>query len=46
MSRRSKLSFEEMVKLDKYYLDKWSLRRDLGIMVKTVYTVLARTGAY
>jgi len=23
-----------MVKLDKYYLDNWSLRRDIGIMLR------------
>ena len=46
VSGRSNLSFEEMVKLDRYYLDNWSLRVDLGIMLKTVYVVLARKGAY
>ena len=46
VSGRSNLTFEEMVKLDKYYLDNWSLRRDIGIMLKTVLVVLAREGAY
>jgi len=46
ISGRSNLSFEEMVKLDKYYLDNWSLRLDVGIMVRTFYVVLARKGAY
>ncbi|MBN1460357.1 MAG: sugar transferase [Armatimonadetes bacterium] len=46
VSGRSNLSFEQMVKLDKYYLDNWSLRMDLAILVKTVLVVLARRGAY
>ena len=46
VSGRSNLSFDEMVKLDKYYLDNWSSRLDLGIMLKTVLVVLAREGAY
>ncbi len=46
VSGRSNLSFEEMVKLDKYYLDNWSLRLDLTIMFKTIAVVLGRNGAY
>ena len=46
VSGRSDLSFDEMVKLDRYYLDNWSLRLDLGIMLKTFLVVLARKGAY
>ena len=46
VSGRSDLSFEEMVKLDKYYLDNWSLRLDLSIMLKTIVVVLGRQGAY
>ena len=46
VSGRSDLSFEQMVKLDKYYLDNWSLRADLNIMLKTSLVVLARKGAY
>ena len=46
VSGRSDLSFDEMVKLDKYYLDNWSVRLDLSIMLKTFYVVLARKGAY
>ena len=46
VSGRSDLSFDEMVKLDKYYLDNWSLRLDLSIMLKTFVVVLARRGAY
>jgi exopolysaccharide biosynthesis polyprenyl glycosylphosphotransferase len=46
VSGRSDLTFEEMVRLDKYYLDNWSVKLDLGIMLKTIYVVLARKGAY
>ncbi len=46
VSGRSDLSFDEMVKLDKYYLDNWSVRLDLSIILKTFYVVLARKGAY
>jgi lipopolysaccharide/colanic/teichoic acid biosynthesis glycosyltransferase len=45
VSGRSNLTFEEMVKLDRYYLEHWSIGLDLGIMVRTVYVVLARRGA-
>jgi exopolysaccharide biosynthesis polyprenyl glycosylphosphotransferase len=46
VSGRSDLSFEEMVKLDRYYLDNWSVRLDLSIMMRTVVAVLTRNGAY
>jgi exopolysaccharide biosynthesis polyprenyl glycosylphosphotransferase len=46
VSGRSDLTFDEMVKLDKYYLDNWSLRLDLWIIAKTFVAVLARKGAY
>ena len=46
VSGRKDLTFDEMVRLDKYYLDNWSLRLDLSIMLKTVGVVLDRRGAY
>lgn len=46
VSGRKDLSFRQMVKLDKYYLDNWSLRLDVSIILKTIYVVLARKGAY
>jgi hypothetical protein len=33
-----------MVKLAKYYLDNWSVRLDLAILLKTPVVVLARRG--
>jgi len=46
VSGRSDLSFDEMVKLDKYYLDNWSVGSDLAILLKTPIAVLTRKGAY
>lgn len=46
VSGRSNLTFDEMVKLDLYYAENWSLRVDLMIMLRTVPAVLRRSGAY
>ncbi len=46
VSGRKDLTFDEMVRLDKYYLDNWSLRLDLSIMLKTIVVVFGRRGAY
>jgi exopolysaccharide biosynthesis polyprenyl glycosylphosphotransferase len=46
ISGRSDLSFEEMVRLDLYYIENWSLSFDLKIILKTLATVLHRKGAY
>jgi exopolysaccharide biosynthesis polyprenyl glycosylphosphotransferase len=45
-SGRSDLAFEEMVRLDLYYIENWSLSFDLKIILKTLGTVLRREGAY
>jgi len=34
------LAFEEEVKLDRYYIEHWSLRRDIAILLKTVWILL------
>jgi exopolysaccharide biosynthesis polyprenyl glycosylphosphotransferase len=46
VSGRSDLGFDDMVRLDRYYLDNWSPLLDIQIMLKTAYVVLARKGAY
>ena len=46
ISGRSDLSFEDMVRLDLYYIENWSLSLDIKIILKTVVTVLTRRGAY
>jgi exopolysaccharide biosynthesis polyprenyl glycosylphosphotransferase len=43
---RSELSFDDLVRLDFYYLDNWSVWLDVAILAKTVPAVLARRGAY
>jgi lipopolysaccharide/colanic/teichoic acid biosynthesis glycosyltransferase len=46
ISGRSDLDFEDMVRLDRHYLDHWSVGLDLQIIFKTVLVVLGRKGAY
>jgi len=43
---RNKLDFNEWMKLDLEYLDNWSLRLDLEIMIETIPVVLFGIGAY
>ena len=42
---RSKVSFDEMVRMDLRYIRDWSLMLDLKILSKTVVVVLRRDGA-
>jgi exopolysaccharide biosynthesis polyprenyl glycosylphosphotransferase len=46
ISGRSNLSFEDMVRLDLYYIENWSLSFDIKIIVKTLSAVLRKEGAY
>jgi exopolysaccharide biosynthesis polyprenyl glycosylphosphotransferase len=43
---RSDLTFDDLVRLDFYYLENWSLWLDITILVKTLPAVAARRGAY
>ncbi|MEO0407049.1 MAG: sugar transferase, partial [Cyanobacteria bacterium P01_A01_bin.135] len=44
---RSRISdFEDIVKLDLDYQDKWSIWYDLQLLGKTVWVVMRRDGAY
>ncbi len=43
---RSDLSFDEMVMLDLFYAENWSLWLDFKIVVRTIPTVLFARGAY
>ena len=43
---RSDSSFSEYQRWDLYYVDNWSIWRDLGILCKTVPVVLRGEGAY
>jgi exopolysaccharide biosynthesis polyprenyl glycosylphosphotransferase len=46
ISGRSNLSFDDMVRLDLYYIENWSLSFDIKIILKTIGAVLRREGAY
>jgi exopolysaccharide biosynthesis polyprenyl glycosylphosphotransferase len=46
VSGRSELDFNDLVRLDFLYLERWSVFLDLSILVKTVPAVLARRGAF
>jgi len=46
ISGRSDLSFEEMVRLDLYYIENWSLSFDVRIILKTIGAVMRGEGAY
>jgi exopolysaccharide biosynthesis polyprenyl glycosylphosphotransferase len=46
VSGRSELTFDEMVLLDLFYAENWSLGLDLQILLRTIPTVLRGTGAY
>lgn len=43
---RSLLPFDEMVRLDIYYIENWSLWLDLKILLRTIPVVLFGSGAY
>jgi exopolysaccharide biosynthesis polyprenyl glycosylphosphotransferase len=43
---RSDIDFNEMVLMDLYYIENWSLRLDLQIMLQTIPAVLGSRGAY
>jgi len=46
VSGRSQVPFDEMVLLDLYYIDHWSLKTDLEILFRTIPVVLYGEGAY
>jgi len=46
VSGRISLSFDELVRLDFYYIENWSIWLDITILLKTIPAVLARRGAY
>ena len=46
VSGRSEITdFEEVVRLDREYIENWSLALDCRILLKTIYVVFARKGA-
>ncbi len=46
VSGRSELGFEEMVKLDLFYVDNWSIWLDIAILILTIPAILSGEGAY
>jgi exopolysaccharide biosynthesis polyprenyl glycosylphosphotransferase len=46
VSGRNRLSFDEMVRLDLFYIENWSLLLDLRIILKTLPVVLRGDDAY
>ncbi len=46
VSGRSDLTFDEMVLLDIYYVENWSMGLDLSILLRSVPAVLRARGAY
>jgi exopolysaccharide biosynthesis polyprenyl glycosylphosphotransferase len=46
VSGRIDLSFDDLVRLDFYYIENWSIWLDITILAKTLPAVLARRGAY
>jgi exopolysaccharide biosynthesis polyprenyl glycosylphosphotransferase len=46
VSGRSELDFDDLVRLDFLYLERWSILLDLSILARTVPAVLSRRGAF
>ena len=46
VSGRIDLSFDDLVRLDFYYIENWSIWLDITILARTLPAVLARRGAY
>jgi lipopolysaccharide/colanic/teichoic acid biosynthesis glycosyltransferase len=46
VSGRSELPFDEMVLLDIYYIENWSLGMDFQILFRTLPAVMSGRGAY
>lgn len=46
VSGRSSLTFEEMVRLDLFYIENWSVALDLTLLFRTIPAVLFARGAY
>ncbi len=46
VSGRADVSYEDMLKLDLYYLENWSIGLDLKIIYKTFSAIFSKKGAY
>jgi lipopolysaccharide/colanic/teichoic acid biosynthesis glycosyltransferase len=46
VSGRSELTYDERVALDCTYVNRWSLREDIKILLRTFSVVVTQDGAY
>jgi exopolysaccharide biosynthesis polyprenyl glycosylphosphotransferase len=46
VSGRAELDFDDLVRLDFLYLERWSIFLDLSILLKTIPAVISRRGAF
>jgi exopolysaccharide biosynthesis polyprenyl glycosylphosphotransferase len=46
VSGRSELAFKRWVELDVEYIERWSLKKDIEILIKTIPAVITGKGAY
>ncbi|MDA3936866.1 MAG: sugar transferase, partial [Actinomycetota bacterium] len=46
VSGRSSLSFDDMVRLDLFYIQNWSVGFDMSLLLRTIPVVLRADGAY
>jgi len=45
-SGRASLGYEEMIELDIFYIENWSLGLDIKILFNTIYAIFSKKGAY
>jgi lipopolysaccharide/colanic/teichoic acid biosynthesis glycosyltransferase len=46
ISGRSNLTFDDLVRLDFYYIENWSIWLDISILFKTPFAIFSGRGAY
>jgi lipopolysaccharide/colanic/teichoic acid biosynthesis glycosyltransferase len=46
VSGRSRLTFDEMVRLDLFYIENWAVSLDIGLMLRTIPAVIFARGSY
>jgi len=46
VSGRSALTFDEMIRLDLYYIENWSVGFDMSLLMRTIPAVIFARGAY
>ena len=46
ISGRSRLTFNEMIRLDLFYIENWSVGFDIGLILRTIPAVVFARGAY